>query len=650
LPTRRTPRPWWAAFRHANTRNRSEFEALVDAMPATLRDGTAPAERAESPMAASPPAAVPAPRAPSGPARGRTTDRTTPLRADRGWITDDLLAGATVSLVAIPQSLAYAQLAGVPPYYGLYAALVPTVVGAVCGSSRQLSTGPVAMTSLLTAASVAPLAAAGSDVYCGYVVLLALLSGVFQVVFGVMRVGVLLNFLSHPVLVGFVNAAALIIGMSQLPTLLGIAAPQSDRFLLDVWRVLGNIDAMHGLSLGFGIAAFTMLVLLKRAAPSLPGVLITVGLLTWLSATLDYAGMGGQVVGTIPAGLPDFGLPAFDHESLVRLVPSAFVIAVISFMEAMSSAKIISIRTRHPWNENRELIGQGLAKIAAALSQTMPVSGSFSRSALNLASNARTQLSSLVSAACVLVTLLFFTGLLHHLPKPVLAAVIMMAVVGLINFQAFGKAWRASRDDGIAAVATFGATLAFAPHIENGIVSGILLSLALLLYRLMRPRVKVLAVTADGALHEGPGRAPAQAHPHIGAVRFDGDLRFVNVSWFENALLGVERSRPEVTSILVKANGIHHLDASGVEMIGNLVQRFRANGITLAFSGVRPPVREVMDATGLTGIVGPHNLHATDADALLALHACAASAPSALPGSDAEGATPDAASTPHRRP
>ena len=537
------------------------------------------------------------------------------FRIDGASLKDDLVAGVTVSLVAIPQSLAYAQLAGVPAYFGLYAALIPTVVGALFGSSRQLSTGPVAMTSLLTAASVAPLAAHGSDVFYSYAILLALLSGVFQIVFGVLRVGVLLNFLSHPVLMGFINAAALIIGLSQLPTLLGIPAPQSEHFLLDIWQVVSHIDAVHEISLGFGAAAIIMLMVFKKFAPRLPGVLITVALLTWVSYALDFASMGGRVVGAIPQGLPSFSVPPLELHATMELLPAAFVIALISFMEAMSSAKVIAIKTRQPWDENKELIGQGLAKVAAAFSHSMPVSGSFSRSALNLAANAKSGLSSVISAVFVLLTLLFFTPLLYHLPKPVLAAIIMMAVIGLINFRTIVNAWHANRDDGVAALVTFGATLAFAPNIQNGILTGIILSLALLLYRMMRPRVAILGMDHDARLRDAGRHGLPPLHPKLGAIRFDGALRFVNVSYFEDALLQLERENPEISHILVKSSGINELDASGVEMLSSLIARFKSNGITLAFSGIKRQVYEVMDRTGLITAIGAGNIFASDREA-----------------------------------
>jgi len=530
-----------------------------------------------------------------------------------------MIAGLTVALLAIPQSLAYAQLAGVPAYYGLYAALIPAVVGALFGSSGVLSTGPVAMTSLLTAASIAQLAERNTEQFVAYAILLALISGVFQVAFGVMRMGVLLNFLSYPVLMGFINAAAIIIGLSQLPAILGIPAAQTKHFLVDIWHVLANMDSMHELSLAFGLSAIVLLVLFRRLLPKLPGVLITVAILTAASYLLGYEKMGGRIVGEVPQGLPSLSVPPLDWNSTIALLPAGFVIALISFMEAMSSCKVIAIKRRTPWDENQELIGQGLAKIAGAFSQSFPVSGSFSRSALNLAANAQTGLSSVFGAAFVLLTLLFFTPLLHHLPKPVLAAIIVMALVNLIDYRSVAKAWRARGDDGIAAVITFVTTLAFAPNIQIGILTGIMLSLALLLYRLMRPRVAVVSLHGDGTLRDAEYFRLEALHPKLGALRFDGSLYFVNVSYFEEAIISLERRNPNMRYLLVVGNGINDIDASGIEMLSNLVDRLKAGGITLGFSGAKRQVTEVMERTGLAARIGAANIFSSDAAALKAL-------------------------------
>lgn len=527
---------------------------------------------------------------------------------------DDLVAGLTVALVAIPQSLAYAQLAGIPAYYGLYAAFIPTMIGALFGSSPQLSTGPTAMSSLLTAASIAPFAALGSDAFIADVVLLALISGVFQILFGMLRLGVLLNFLSYPVLMGFINAAALIIGLSQLPALLGTPAQQSEHFLMDVWNVISNLSSTNGVSLAFGISAIALLASFKHFAPRFPGVLITMILLTGISAGIGYAEMGGSVVGEIPRGLPPFEIPSGNWQTMVTLLPAGFVLALISFMEAMSSAKVIALRTRQRWDQNRELVAQGLAKVASAFSHSMPVSGSFSRSALN--ASARTNISSVVAALAVLLTLLFFTSLLYHVPKSALAAIIMIAVVGLIDLRAFGNVWRANRSDGIAALVTFVATLGFAPYIQNGIVTGTLLSLGLLLYSMMRPRVAVLGLHPDGELRDAHRFNLPPLHPQLGALRFDGSLHFVTSSYFEDALVRMEQGNVKLRYVLVQCNGINDLDASGVEVLRNLEDRFRKNGIVLTFTGLKQQVRVVMDRTGLTEQIGVENIFATDEQAL----------------------------------
>ncbi|MBI3903597.1 MAG: SulP family inorganic anion transporter [Nitrosomonadales bacterium] len=535
---------------------------------------------------------------------------------------EDLIAGVTVSLVAIPQALAYAQLAGVSPYYGLYAAFIPTIIGVLFGSSAILSTGPVAMTSLLTAASIAPLAAAGSDQFYAYAILLALLSGMIQIGFGLARMGVLLNFLSHPVLMGFINAAALIIAISQIPAFLGISVKQSKHLLLDTWNVLANFDALHGMSLAFGLGAITLLFAFKKFLPKLPGVLITVSLFTWISYATGFAEHGGRVVGEIPSGLPSLSVPSFDWAAIRDLLPAAFVVALISFVEAMSSCKVIAMKTRSRWDENQELVGQGLAKVAAAFCQSMPVSGSFSRSALNLAAHARTGLSSIISAGFVFVTLMFFTGALYHLPKPVLAAMIMMAVANLVNFKSIRHAWQASKDDGVAAIATFCATLMFAPNIQDGILTGIILSLVLYLYRRMRPRIIVApGLHPDGTLRDAARFGLPMLPPQIGALRFDSSLLFFNVAYFENAILKLIQDKPEVQYILVAGHSINHLDGSGAEIIFSLARHLHESGITLVFSGLKMQVQEVMERTGLIATLGEHNIYSSDKIAVEALQA-----------------------------
>ncbi|MDP1611583.1 MAG: SulP family inorganic anion transporter [Sulfuritalea sp.] len=554
-------------------------------------------------------------------------------RVDATSLLQDLGAGIAVSLLAIPQSLAYAQLAGVPTYYGLYAAFIPPIVAVLFGSSALLSTGPVAMTSLLTAASVSHIATPGSAEFISYVTLLALLSGLFQIGLGLARAGVLLNLLSHPVLMGFINAAALIIALSQLPALSGIVVPQTEHFLVDIWHVLARLDRLHGMSVAFGLLAMALLYLFRRFAPRLPGVLIMVMLLTALSQATDFAEHGGSVVGEIPAGMPSMSVPAMSWRATIALLPAAFVIALISFMEAMSSSKVIAIKTRSRWDENQELIGQGLAKVAAAFCHSMPVSGSFSRSALNLASHAKTGFSALFAAGFVLLTLLYFTPLLYHLPKPALAAMIILAVVNLIDFSALRHAWQAGRDDGIAAALSFFATLAFAPNIQNGILTGILFSLGAFIYRRMSPRIVPLGIHGDGVLRDAMHHGLPPLHEKVAALRFDATLFFANVSFFEDAILKLERENPQLEYILVVASGINHIDASAVEMLRGLVRRLGECGITLVFSSAKRQFLEVVQRTGLAAEIGDANLFDSDDGALKEIFRRMAASPRTSPAS-----------------
>jgi sulfate permease, SulP family len=538
----------------------------------------------------------------------------------RETLKHDLTAGITVALVVIPQSLAYAQLAGLPAHYGLYAAFIPSITGVLFGSLGQLSTGPVAMTSLLTIASITPLAAIGSELFNGYAILIALLSGLFQLGFGLMRIGILLNLLSHPVLMGFINAAAIIIALSQLPSLMGISTKQTQHFLRDSWEILTGIEQLHTSTLAFGLTAIFLLIIFKKFFPKLPGVLLTTMLLTWVSYDIEFVRFGGSVVGNIPQGLPSLAVPTMEWKTTTQLIPAAFIIAVVSFLEAMSSCKVIAIKTRRPWDENQELIGQGLAKILAAFSQSMPVSGSFSRSALNLAAGAKTGLSSIISAFCVLLTLLFFTGVLYHLPKAVLAAIIMTAVADLVNAKSIKQAWRASTDDGVAALSTFAATLLFAPNIQNGIVTGIIVALSLFLYRRMRPRIVRVGLHPDGTLRDAVRFNLPPLHEKIGALRVDAALNFVNAAYFEEAVSKLGRDNRKLKYILIAANGINSLDASGVVVLSNLVEKLRENRIVLVISGVKKQVMDVMEKTGLAKSIGEENIFSADRLALDALY------------------------------
>ena len=672
-----------------------------------------------------------------------------PMRADT--VKADLVAGITVALVLIPQSMAYAQLAGLPAYYGLYAAFLPGIIAALWGSSAQLATGPVAVVSLLTASALAPLAATASEQFVALAILLAFMVGIIQLALGAFKLGAAVNFLSHPVVVGFTNAAAIIIGLSQLNKVFGVPMGRSEHFIQDIWGVLQQVGDTHLPTLAMGVSAFTVMWSLKKFAPRLPGVLIAVSIATVVSWSIgfernksgtieqimdnevktlatDFSGTeariaelnqqvilksaelkalnksheggsqrgaalnyeiellrvtlkdaeaenrkrnrslrkfsfemvpasgveparlyladhvpqgvrteghrwrikkiaqgklslsgGGEVVGSIPSGLPGFKAPTFNLDTILTLLSSALIISLVGFMEAISIAKAMAAKTRQRIDPNQELLGQGIANVLGSFSQSFPISGSFSRSAVNLNAGGVTGMSSVFAGAIVLVTLLFLTPLLYHLPQAVLAAVIMMAVIGLINFTAIKHAWHAQKHDGIAAVVTFVATLGFAPHLDNGIIVGAGLAIILYLFRTMKPRVAILGRHADGTLRD------AKLHhlptsKHVIAIRFDGSLYFANVPYFEDAILEAAAHNPEAKFLLVVGDGINQLDASGEEVIHHLVERLRDTGVTMVFSGIKTQVSEIMARTGLDQIIGAQNFFRTEDMALNSIY------------------------------
>ena len=673
-----------------------------------------------------------------------------PLRSE--IVRADLLAGITVALVLIPQSMAYAQLAGLPAYYGLYAAFLPGIIAAMWGSSAQLATGPVAVVSLLTASALAPLAATGSERFVALAIMLALLVGLIQLLLGLFKLGVVVNFLSHPVIIGFTNAAAIIIGLSQLNKLLGVSMGRSEHFVNDILGVLRQIGEFHLPTLLMGGAAFAIMLGLRRFAPKVPGVLVAVGVTTVVSFAIGFehnsqgqveeivdAGVktlatefsktevriedilsnmshksaelkaqqkekeggtqetaalnyeiellklelkdaenenrqtaralrkfifeqvaangehtaqlylvgqvpaaeksdgyrwrikkvgkgelklvgGGEVVGSIPSGLPSLSLPKMNWAEAMALLSSALVIALVGFMETISIAKAMVAKTKGRIDPNQELVGQGLANILGSLSQSFPVSGSFSRSAVNLNAGARSGLSNVFAGIIVLITLLFLTPLLYHLPQAVLAAVIMMAVVGLVNFRAIKHAWHAHKHDGVAAVVTFVATLAFAPHLDKGIMIGAGLAIVLYLYRTMQPRVAILGRFGDGTLRDTNVHKELPTDDNIIVLRFDGSLYFANVPFFEEAILEAAANKPAAQYLLVIGDGINQLDASGDEVISHLFERLESIGVTMLFSGLKKQVIDVMHHTGLFKRMTRENIFPTEEMAFAAIY------------------------------
>ena len=678
-----------------------------------------------------------------------------------GWFKDydltslrtDFISGLTVALVLIPQSMAYAQLAGLPPYYGLYASFLPPMVAALFGSSRQLATGPVAVVSLMTAASLEPLATAGSPGYIAYAILLALTVGALQFALGVLKLGLVVNFLSHPVVNGFTNAAAIIIASSQLSKMFGVYVDKAQHHYETIIRVIQSAwHYTHWPTLAMGALAFGIMYGLRRISPKIPNVLVAVvitTLISWMTGfqhnkavdvsaiqvpeirgmvekfnhsvaiipslaeeraevntALDVANQnqdiigvldaeheinvltinmarvhheiheirsaireilfegilqedgslkfypknalpegaegdgrtwrikvgnkslktdqllmigGGVVVGEIPSGLPTLSMPKVDVGVILHLLPYAAIISLLGFMEAISIAKAMAAKTGQRLDPNQELIGQGLGNILGAMGKSYPTSGSFSRSAVNLQSGAISGLSSVFTSLMVIVALLFFTPLLYHLPQSVLAAVIMMAVIGLINVSGFVHAWEAQWYDGAIAIISFLATLAFAPHLDRGIMIGVVLSLLVFLYKSMRPKMAFLSRDEDQVLRCSLNHGLEECK-YIAMLRFDGSLFFANSSYLEDQIADVMVEKKLLKHIILVSNGINDIDASGEETLSLLVDRIRSAGIDISLSGVNETVMKVLKRTHFLEKVGEDHIYPTMEKAIGSVH------------------------------
>lgn len=643
----------------------------------------------------------------------------------------DLIAGITVSLILIPQSMAYATLAGLPVVYGLYAAFLPVMVASMWGASRFLHTGPVALLSLMSAAAIEPLASRGTDEFIALSMTLALMVGVMRLALGAFRMGVLINLASHPVINGFTNAAALIIGLSLLNTFINVPMPRSDMFLRDLWHVAVQFPLAHWPTIAFGVGTLILMSLLKKWLPRVPGVLAVVILGTVLSAavgfektvlvapdqiadadaraayarfadlevalahnktaqgevreqiatlaktrTHDYtleseelrllgeelslkkqlyglrvtvfrhalepvqdesgrmvyrarsdsswldtpwrfAGVkdgqfrlsgGGQVVGNIPAGLPSFTIPAMDLGVMSGLLGTAFIMALIGFMEATSISRALAAKSREKLDPNQELIGQGLANMVGSFFQSYTVSGSFSRSAVAAKSGARTGLYAIISALGVVVVMLFMTEYFYHLPQPVLAAIVMSAVFGLIDFKSLRHSWSVRKSDGVVGALTFLATLVMAPQLASGVLVGVVLTILLFLHGVMQPRSEVLGRTRDGTLAGAASHDLPPISENYVVLRFDASLVFINSAFFEQAVMKAISQFPQAKAVLVIGNSINQIDATGEEKLRALAADLKRAGITLVLSGLKKQVREALTRAGLDETLGRENI------------------------------------------
>ena len=522
----------------------------------------------------------------------------------------DIIAGITLSLVLIPQAMANAQLAEMPPYYGFYASFVPIMVSALFGSSRQLSTGPVALVALMVASELGQLASNEQD-YIAYAILLALMVGLFQFGLGVLRLGMLVNFLSHPVVLGFTNAAAIIIGTSQIDKLFGVTVERGGAHYERMMRMWDTISTgFHPPTLILGLSAIALLFILRRISPQIPNVLIVAVLTTGVSWFIGFEqNYGGMVVSTIPEGIPAFALPTIDWGIIPHMFSATMTIALIGFLETISIAKAIATQTRQRIDANQELLAQGLSNMAGSFFQSFPVSGSFVRSTVTLRAGGQTGFASVIAGLVVILLLLFFTPLLYHMPLATLAAIVMVSVAGLVHFKPIIRAWQVHKHDGIVAVSTFALTLIFAPHLDKGILIGAGLSLVLYLHRTMKPRVAILARHSDGAYRDAVEHG-LELCDAIATIRFDGSLYFGSAGAFEDTVL--ERiGDPKLRYVIVDAEGMNEIDATGEEMLVGVVQRLHEAGVEVLFARTKKQIMDALNRPGALNEIGRDRFYTT---------------------------------------
>ena len=516
---------------------------------------------------------------------------------DRHDLLSDGIAGTIVAIMLVPQAMAYAMLAGLPPEVGLYASVVPLFLYALLGSSRTLAVGPVAIVSLIVAGAVASYDIAHAPFVAAA---LAFMSGAMLVVAGLLRLGFLVNFISHPVISGFSSGAALIIGVSQLKALLGIDVPGGS-LGAQVGHIATGLDAIHMQTLALGVIAIAALVAWPRgfsksngsnvrSALARSGPLVVVVFSTavvWLFG-LETAGI--DIVGEIPQGLPPFNLPVWDTGLWTDLIETAAVIAIVGYMESVAIAKTLAVRRRQRIEPNQELIGLGVANLGSAVTGGYPVTGGLSRSVVNFNAGARSPMSSVVSALLVLFVAIALTPLLHYLPKATLAAVIVVAVASLIDIRAFRDTWRYDKADTGALFVTVVAVVS--AGVEAGLLVGVGVSLALHVYRTSRPHVAFVGRVPGTEHFRNVERHKVETTPGILAVRIDESLYFSNTRFLEDTLTEAVIKHQDVEHVVLVCSAVNAIDSSALETLKDLIEELREVGVTLHLAEVKGPMMD----------------------------------------------------------
>ncbi len=527
-----------------------------------------------------------------------------------GLLSSDLMAALIVSIMLIPQSLAYAMLAGLPPQVGLYASILPLVAYAVFGTSRTLAVGPVAVLSLLTAAAAGTLAPTGSEQYLAIAVLLAVISGLMLLVLGLLRLGFLTNFLSHPVVSGFISASGLIIAASQLKHILGIDSHGHSQLEI-VSSLFANFPATNPATLAIGGVALVFLfwvrsglkpLLLKTGlrdnpaamfARAGPVVVVLAGII--VVAQFDLAQLGVRIVGEVPTGLPTLVLPSADWALWTSLFGAAAVISVIGFVESVSVAQTLAAKRRESIDPNQELIGLGAANLSAGLSGGFPVTGGFARSAVNFDAGARTPAASAFTAIGIAVAAIYLTPYLFYLPNAVLAATIIVAVLSLIDIQAIRRTWQYSRSDFAAMAMTILMTLA--AGVEVGVSTGVMLSIGLHLYHTSRPHFAIVGRISNSEHYRNKDRHPVIDSDRVLTIRIDESLYFANAKFLEDLIVDEIAQRQSLTDLVLMCTAVNHIDASGLESLEMINDRLAHAGITLHLTELKGPVADRLART-----------------------------------------------------
>ncbi|MDG5767952.1 solute carrier family 26 protein [Balneolales bacterium ANBcel1] len=512
-----------------------------------------------------------------------------------GMLKGDLAAGLTVGVMLIPQAMAYALIAGLPPVYGLYAALVPLFIYGVMGTSRQLGVGPVAVVALLVAAGVADLAEPGSNEYIQLAILLAFMVGVIQIGMGLFRMGFLVNFLSHPVITGFVAATALIIAFSQAHNILGIPIESSKHIHQTIFDIIRMRSDIHPGTAALGLGAIAVLMGLKRWNRRLPAALVVVAAGIGIIALTGWDRAGIGIIGEVPTGLPGFGIPEIGMDAVYSLLPMAVAISLVGFMESIAVARSIQARHRdYKLDANQELVALGSANLGGSFFQAFPVTGGFSRSAVNDQAGAKSGMASIISALLVGLTLLFLTPLFYYLPNAVLGAIIVTAVLGLIDTGEMRFLWKARKDDFAMMAVTFLVTLFVG--IEQGILTGVVASLGVVIYHSSKPHVARLGQLPGTRLYRNLARfSDARDRDDILVIRFDAPLFYANADFFKETVIRFAAAKkPDLRLLVLDASGINSIDTTGVHMLMELKEELDSEGVSLRFAAVHGPVRDML--------------------------------------------------------